>query len=189
VSFAGQTHQLSPIFTVLATQNPVELEGTYPLPEAQIDRFMTKLLLTYPSLEDDLEILGCYNGGVDLHRRVAEEITAVTSPEEVYQCRMLVRTVLVEPGVVKYIAQIIRATRTHPHVQLGSSPRGAIHLLMLSKALAVMDGRDYVTPDDVKVSAPSVLRHRIILTPEAQVSAKTPDQIIREVLGSIDVPR
>ena len=91
VSFAGQTHQLSPIFTVLATQNPVELEGTYPLPEAQVDRFMTKLLLAYPSLEEDLEILGCYNSGVDLHRRAAEEITAVTSPEEVYQCRMAAR--------------------------------------------------------------------------------------------------
>lgn len=189
VSLAGQTHQLSPIFTVLATQNPVELEGTYPLPEAQVDRFMTKLLLTYPSLEDDLEILGSYNSGVDLHRRAAEEITPVTTPEEVYQCRMLARTVLVEPGVVKYIAEIIRATRTHPHVQLGSSPRGAIHLLMLSKVLAVMDGRDFVTPDDVKLSAPSVLRHRIMLTPEAQVGARTADQIIHDVLCSTDVPR
>ncbi|HTU26632.1 MAG TPA: MoxR family ATPase [Pirellulales bacterium] len=189
VSFARQTHQLSPIFTVLATQNPVELEGTYPLPEAQVDRFMTKLLLTYPSLEEDIEILGCYNAGVDLHRRAAEELTAVTTPDAVHQCRLLARTVRVEPGVVKYIAEIIRATRAHPHVQLGSSPRGAIHLLMLSKALAVMDGRDFVNPDDVKFSAPGVLRHRIMLTPEAQVGARTSDQIVRDILGSIEVPR
>ncbi len=189
VSFAGQTHQLSPIFTVLATQNPVELEGTYPLPEAQVDRFMTKLLLTYPSLEEDLEILECYNGGVDLHRRAAEELVVVTSPEDVYQCRLRAQTVRVEPAVVKYIAEIIRATRTHPHIQLGSSPRGAIHLLMLSKVVAVMEGRDFVTPDDVKLCALGVLRHRIILTAEAQVGAKTADQIVRDILGSIDVPR
>lgn len=189
VSFAGQTHQLSPIFTVLATQNPVELEGTYPLPEAQVDRFMTKLLLTYPSLEEDLEILGSYNSGVDLHRRAAEEITAMTSPDEVYQTRMLARSVLVEPSVLKYIAEIVRGTRMHPHVQLGSSPRGAIHLLMLCKVLAVMNGRDFVTPDDVKTAAPSVLRHRIVLTPEAQVGARTSDQIIGDILGSVDIPR
>ena len=189
VSIAGQTHQLSPVFTVLATQNPVELEGTYPLPEAQVDRFMTKLVLTYPSLEDDLEILNSYNNGIDLHRRATEELTAVTSPEEVLKCRALARSVLVEPGVVKYVAEIIRATRRHPQVQLGSSPRGAVHLLLLSKVLAVMDGRDFVTPDDVKLAAPSVLRHRILLTPEAQVGARTSDHVIGDVLNSTEVPR
>lgn len=189
VSIGGQTFQLSPVFTVLATQNPVELEGTYPLPEAQVDRFMTKLMLTYPSLEDDLEILNSYNSGVDLHRRAVEEITAVTNPEAVIQCRTLARSVLVEPNVVKYVADIIRGTRTHPHVQLGSSPRGAIHLLLLSKVIAVMDGRDFVTPDDVKSAAPSVLRHRVLLTPEAQVGARTADQIVNDILNSTEVPR
>ena len=189
VSIAGQTHHLSPVFTVLATQNPVELEGTYPLPEAQVDRFMTKLVLTYPSLEDDLEILNSYNQGIDLHRRATEELTPVTNPDEVLECRQLARTVLVEPDVVKYVAEIIRATRKHPQVQLGSSPRGAVHLLLLSKVLAVMDGRDFVTPDDVKLAAPSVLRHRILMTPEAQVSASTPDQVVNDVLNSTQVPR
>lgn len=189
VSIGGHTFILSPVFTVLATQNPVELEGTYPLPEAQVDRFMTKLMLTYPSVEDDLEILDSYNKGVDLHRRAAEEITAVTTLEEVMECRRLARTVLVEPNVVKYIAQIVQSTRRHPHIQLGSSPRGAIHLLLLSKVLAVMDGRDFVTPDDVKFAAPSVLRHRIILTPEAQVGARNADQILKEVLNATEVPR
>lgn len=189
VSLAGVTHPLSPVFTVLATQNPVELEGTYPLPEAQVDRFMTKLVLTYPTLEDDLEILGNYNQGVDLHRRAAEELTPVTSLDDVLVCRKLARSVLVEPNVVKYIAEIIRGTRQHPHVQLGSSPRGAVHLLLISKVLAVMDGRDFVTPDDVKLAAPSVLRHRVLLTPEAQVSARTTDQIVHDVLNSTEVPR
>jgi MoxR-like ATPase len=113
----------------------------------------------------------------------------VTSPEEVLKCRNLARTVLVEPNVVKYVAEIIRATRKHPHVQLGSSPRGAVHLLLLSKVLAVMDGRDFVTPDDIKLAAPSVLRHRILLTPEAQVGARTSDQVVNDVLNSTEVPR
>ena len=150
---------------------------------------MTKLVLTYPSLEDDLEILNSYNNGIDLHRRATEELTAVTSPEEVLKCRALARSVLVEPGVVKYVAEIIRATRRHPQVQLGSSPRGAVHLLLISKVLAVMDGRDFVTPDDVKLAAPSVLRHRILLTPEAQVGARTSDHVIGDVLNSTEVPR
>ena len=189
VSIGGVTHQLSPLFTVLATQNPVELEGTYPLPEAQVDRFMTKLVLTYPNLDDDLEILNNYNHGIDLHRRAADELLPIVSPDEVLECRKLARTVLVEPNVVKYIAEIVRATRLHPQVQLGSSPRGAVHLLLLSKVLAIMDGRDYVTPDDIKLAAPSVLRHRILLTPEAQVSARTADQVVTDVLNSTEVPR
>jgi MoxR-like ATPase len=150
---------------------------------------MTKVMLTYPSLEDDLEILNSYNGGVDLHRRAIEQLTPVTSPEQMLQCRAQARSVLVEPPVVKYVAEIIRATRTHPHVQLGSSPRGAIQLLLLSKVFAVMDGRDFVTPDDVKLAAPSVLRHRVLLTPEAQVGARTADQIVNEVLSGTEVPR
>ncbi|HWL09124.1 MAG TPA: MoxR family ATPase [Planctomicrobium sp.] len=189
VTLAGVTHSLPSLFTVLATQNPVELEGTYSLPEAQVDRFMTKILLTYPALEDDLQILSAYNDGVDLHRRAVEELTPVTTPDAFIASRKLIQQVRVEPNVLRYIAEIIRATRKHPQLHLGSSPRGSIHLLMLSKVLAVMDGRDYVTPDDVKFGAPAVLRHRVILTPEAQVSSRTPDQIIADVLRGTEVPR
>src|SRR5262249_8845193 len=109
--------------------------------------------------------------------------------DEVLRCRAAIRRVQTEPLVLKYVAEIVRATRIHPHVQLGSSPRGAIHLLMLSKALAAMDGREFVTPDDVKAGAPSVLRHRILLTAEAQVSARTADQVLTDILAGVQVPR
>ncbi len=189
VSLGGETHRLSPAFTVLATQNPLELEGTYPLPEAQVDRFMTKLLLGYPTLENDLEILGSYNEANDLHRMAENELEPVTNPDEILECRAASRRAQTEPNVIQYIAEIVRATRTHPQVQLGSSPRGSIHLLLLSKVLAVMDGREFVTPDDVKLAAPGVLRHRLLLTPEAQVAARTADHILTEVLSAVEVPR
>jgi MoxR-like ATPase len=189
VSLGGETHQLSPAFTVLATQNPLELEGTYPLPEAQVDRFMTKLLLGYPTIENDLEILGNYDQDRDLHRIASQELRAITTPDEVLACRAASRRVQTEPNVLRYIAEIVRATRTHPHVQLGASPRGAIHLLLLTKVLAVMEGREFVTPDDVKLAAPAVLRHRILPTPEAQVAARTTDHIVVDVLQGVEVPR
>jgi MoxR-like ATPase len=189
VSLGQQTHQLSPLFSVLATQNPIEYEGTYPLPEAQLDRFMTKLLVHYPSLEEEISILDQYNRGDDLHRIVAEQLTAVTAPDEVLHCRKQIRQIRVSPEVLRYVAEIVRHTRVHNQIQLGASPRADIHLLWLSKAMAAMDGRDFVTPDDVKRSAPPVLRHRLLLTAEAQVSAQSTDQILQEVLASIEVPR
>lgn len=189
VSIGGQTHRLSPAFTVLATQNPLELEGTYPLPEAQVDRFMTKIILGYPTLEDDLDILNSYNSSNDLHQVASVNLTPVTNPDEILDCRASSRRVRTEPDVVKYVANIVRGTRMHPQVQLGASPRGAIHLLLLSKVLAAMDGREFVTPDDVKLAAPSVLRHRILLTPEAQVAARTSDQILQDVLSGVEIPR
>jgi MoxR-like ATPase len=189
VSLGGETHSLSPAFTVLATQNPLELEGTYPLPEAQVDRFMTKVLLGYPGLEDDLQILGSYNEAHDLHRIADVDLQPVTNPDEVLECRTRSRQVLTEPNVLRYIVDIVRSTRTHPQVQLGSSPRGAIHLLLLTKVLAVLDGRDFVTPDDVKLATPGVLRHRILLTPDAQVAGRTTDHVIADVLRGVEVPR
>jgi MoxR-like ATPase len=189
VSLGRETHRLSPLFTVLATQNPLEFEGTYPLPEAQVDRFMTKLTIAYPSLEEDLQILDHYNRDGDLHRLAGDELQPVTHPDDLLDCRRIIREIRAAPEVVRYIAQIVRATRQHPAVQLGASPRGAIHLLQLSKALAAMEGRDFITPDDVKRAAPAVLRHRLILTPEAQVAAHTTDQVIGEVLAQIEVPR
>jgi MoxR-like ATPase len=189
VSLGQQTHRLSPLFTVLATQNPIEYEGTYPLPEAQLDRFMTKLLVRYPSLEEELGVLGQYNQGEDLHRLAAEQLTPVTESAEVLRSREIIRRTQITPEVLRYVAEIVRSTRLHGQVQLGASPRAAIHLLLLSKALAAMEGRDFVTPDDVKRGAPAVLRHRMILTPEAQVAAQTTDQILQEVLARVEVPR
>jgi MoxR-like ATPase len=189
VSLGQKTHRLAPLFTVLATQNPIEYEGTYPLPEAQLDRFMTKLLVTYPSLEEEMAILEQYNQGKDLHRVVADELIPVTDPGEVLQGREMIRGIRVAPEVLRYVAEVVRSTRLHAQVQLGASPRAAIHLLLLSKALAAMDGRDFVTPDDVKKVGPAVLRHRMILTPEAQVMAQTTDRVLQEVLARVEVPR
>jgi MoxR-like ATPase len=189
VSLGTETHPLSALFTVLATQNPLEYEGTYPLPEAQVDRFMTKILLHYPDLNEELEILGSYDHGRDLHRAAQVELQPVTSPEEVLAVRQQVREIRTTPEVLRYLAEVVRATRSAPQVQLGASPRAGVHLLLIGKTLAAMDGRDFVTPDDVKLAAPAVLRHRMILTPEAQVAAETPDQILAKVLAQIEVPR
>jgi MoxR-like ATPase len=189
VTLGNETHRLSPLFTVFATQNPVEYEGTYPLPEAQVDRFLTKLLVKYPSADEDLTILDQYNQGRDLHRVALDELTAVTSAEEVLACRERIRQIKATPEVLKYISQIVRSTREHPDVQLGASPRAAIHLFLLSQAMAGINGREFITPDDVKSAAPAVLRHRLLLTAEAQVAARTPDQIAAEVLQRIEVPR
>jgi MoxR-like ATPase len=150
---------------------------------------MTKILLGYPSLNDDLAILGAYNSQVDLHRQAADSLTPVTTPEELLKSRALIRQIPAAEEILKYIAEIVRSTRIHPNVQLGSSPRGAIHMLALSKALAAMEGRDFVIPDDVKRAAPAVLRHRLILTPEAQVAARTTDLVLQEILSSAKVPR
>ncbi len=189
VTLGNETHALPPLFTVLATQNPLEYEGTYPLPEAQVDRFMTKILLRYPSIEDELTILGAYDQGRDLHREAQAQLEPATTAEEVLANRQLIRGIRTTPEVMKYLAEVVRATRTAPQVQLGGSPRAAVHLLLLSKTLAAMDGRDFVTPDDVKMAAPAVLRHRLILTAEAQVAADTPDQVLGKILAQVEVPR
>ena len=189
ISVAGETRRLSPLFTVLATQNPIEYEGTYPLPEAQVDRFMSKLRIGYPSEEDDQHILEQYNRNIDLHRVAFETLQPATTPEQLLEARQVVRALDASPEILGYIRGVVRGTRSDPRVALGASPRGAIHLLFLSKALATMDGRDFVTPDDVKTAAPAVLRHRIILTPEAEVSAQTSDHVLESVLSRVEVPR
>jgi MoxR-like ATPase len=189
VSLGDQTHTLPPLFTVLATQNPIEYEGTYPLPEAQIDRFLTKLLVKYPTAEEDLQILEHYNQGKDLHRMAVDELTPVATADEVLACRAQIRQVRATVDVLQYISRVVRGTRDHADVQLGASPRAAIHLFRLGQALSAIQGREYLTPDDVKSAAPAVLRHRLLLTAEAQVAARTPDQVVAEVLERIEVPR
>jgi len=189
VSLGTQTYSLSPLFTVLATQNPIEYEGTYPLPEAQVDRFMCKILLRYPSTEDELAILAAYDRGHDLHRAAQLELKPVTNPEEVLATRQELIGIQMSPQVLRYLSEVVRATRSSPQIQVGASPRAAVHLLLISKVMAAMDGREFVTPDDVKAAAPAVLRHRLILTPEAQVAAETPDRVLTRALAQVEVPR
>ena len=189
VSLGTQTFPLPPLFTVLATQNPIEYEGTYPLPEAQIDRFMCKILLNYPSADEELAILEAYDHGRDLHREAQQELTPVTTPEEVLAARRGLVGVQITPQVLRYLSEVVRTTRSSPHIQVGASPRAAVHLLLASKTLAGLDGREFVTPDDVKTAAPAILRHRLILTPEAQVAAETPDRVLMRALAQVEVPR
>jgi len=189
VSLGSETHPLSPLFTVLATQNPIEYEGTYPLPEAQVDRFMSKILLRYPNLDEELSVLREYDSGRDLHRAALGELTQVTNPEEVLSMRRGLSEIRFAPEVLRYLLELVRATRTSPQVLVGASPRAAVHLLLMSKARAAMEGREFATPDDIKMVAPSVLRHRLILTPEAQVAAETPDRVLARTMATVEVPR
>jgi MoxR-like ATPase len=189
VSLGTQTYALPPLFTVLATQNPIEYEGTYPLPEAQVDRFMCKILLRYPSSDEEIAILQAYDQGRDLHRAAQTELTPVTSPDEVLATRRTLIGIQTSPEVLRYLNELVRATRSSPQIQVGASPRAAIHLLLISKTMAAMDGREFVTPDDVKAAAPAVLRHRLILTPEAQVAAETADSVLTRALARVEVPR
>jgi MoxR-like ATPase len=189
VSLGTQTYSLPPLFTVLATQNPIEYEGTYPLREAQVDRFMCKILLRYPSIEEELAILQAYDHGHDLHRAAQLDLKPVTNPEEVLASRQDLVGIQTSPQVLRYLSEVVRATRSSPQIQVGASPRAAVHLLLMSKTRAAMDGREFVTPDDVKAAAPAVLRHRLILTPEAQVAAETPDRVLTRTLAQVEVPR
>jgi MoxR-like ATPase len=189
VSLGTETYSLPPLFTVLATQNPIEYEGTYPLPEAQVDRFMCKILLRYPAAEEEIAILEAYDQGHDLHRTAQLDIKAVTTPEEMLARRQELIGIQISAEVLRYLSELVRATRSSPQIQVGASPRAAVHLLLMSKTVAAMDGREFVTPDDIKAAAPAVLRHRLILTPEAQVAAETPDRVLSRVLAKVEVPR
>jgi MoxR-like ATPase len=189
VSLGTESHPLPPLFTVLATQNPIEYEGTYPLPEAQVDRFMSKILLRYPTPDEELLILQEYDRGHDLHRAAQAELKPLTTPEEVLAARRELVGIQITAEVLKYLSDVVRATRSSPQIQVGAGPRAAVHLLLMSKTRAAMEGREFVTPDDVKSMAPAVLRHRLILTPEAQVAAETPDRVLARALGQVEVPR
>jgi MoxR-like ATPase len=189
VSLAGETFALSRLFTVFATQNPIEYEGTYPLPEAQVDRFMMKIVVPYPSSDEAVEILDHYNRGEDLHQKVLSSLETVVSADEILGHRNTVRSLTATPAMLRYVGTIVEVTRRHGSVRLGASPRAATHLLMAAKAAAAMSGREFLTPDDVKDLARPVLRHRLVLTPEAQVEGVTSDHVLTEVLDRVDVPR
>jgi MoxR-like ATPase len=189
VTIDGEAHKLSPLFTVLATQNPIEYEGTYPLPEAQLDRFMLKITVNYPSADEELRVVANWNAGFNARRLEDVDIHPIPDAAAMLNCRSQVRGVTVEEGVQRYIVSIIRGTRNAVNVSWGASPRAAVALLLCSKALAAIRGRSFVTPDDVKEIAKPVLRHRIVLRSEAEIEGTSPDQVLDEVIASIDVPR
>lgn len=184
VTIQGETHPLPSPFFVIATQNPVEYEGTYPLPEAQLDRFLFKLTLDYPGEAQELEIYRAQGGAEE-----AVPLAPVCTVEEVLRHREAMRRVTVEEGIVAYIGAIVRHTRTNAKVLLGASPRAGLAMLNAAKAWAYLDGREYATPDDVKLVARPALRHRLMLAPQAELEGVTSDAIVQETLAAVPVPR
>ena len=189
VTVDGHARLLPEPFVVAATQNPVEYEGTYPLPEAQLDRFLLKLAMPLPSREVELEVLARHAGGFDPRDLAAAGVRAVAGPAELAAATAAARTVTVTPPVMGYVVDIVRATRSSPSLSLGVSPRGATALQATSRAWAWLSGRDYVTPDDVKALARPTLRHRVQLRPEAELEGITVDGVLDSVLGAVPVPR
>ena len=188
VTIDGKTYPLSQFFTVFATQNPIEFEGTYPLPEAQLDRFLLKLRVTYPAVQDEVQLLANVQNGFESRELEKMNLTPI-APGLLEQAQQEVKSVTVQEALFSYIVQIARRTRDWPSLSLGASPRAAVSLMAVSKAFAAMDGRDYVIPDDVKASARPVLRHRIMLRPEADLEGITPDQVLEDVLRAVEVPK
>lgn len=186
---AGVPRSLPTPFMVIATQNPVEYEGTYPLPEAQLDRFLAKLYVGYPERDSEQEVLSRHHNGLNLHTVAANGVKAVASADDLAKARQDVRAIQVDDSILGYITEIVRATRSSPVVDLGVSPRGGVALLGLSKAWAWMAGRDFVTPDDVKMIAKPGLRHRLQVQPEAELEGVTPDIVLDGLLESVPVPR
>lgn len=189
VNLDGTRYPLSAPFMVVATQNPIEYEGTYPLPEAQLDRFLFKVLVPYSPLEDEVEILRRYHRGFDAHDLDAAGLQPVLSAEGVARARELAVRVVVEEGILNYIAQIAAASRRSTDLILGASPRASTHVLLASKVYAALQGRDYVSPDDVKYILFPVLRHRIVLKPEAEIEGLDADAVIQRLLRQVEVPR
>lgn len=185
----GERYQLSPLFTVLATENPIEYEGTYPLPEAQLDRFLLKILIDYPRAEDELEIVARWDGGFNSRHLEMASIDPLEDAAAISRCRAEIRGMRMEPGIQKYIVDIVHRTRSHPTVLYGASPRASIALLLCSKALAAIRGRDFPTPDDVRDIAMPVLRHRLSLRAEAELEGATTDAVIADIIKTVEVPR
>ncbi|MCO6358823.1 MoxR-like ATPase [Roseivirga pacifica] len=186
VTVDGNTYKMEAPYIVLATQNPIEQEGTYRLPEAQLDRFLFKIEIGYPNLEEETEILlrESQRAGKQL-----DEISAVLSAADILEYRSAVKQVLVDEKLLKYIAEIVNQTRHDSAIYLGASPRASLALLNGSRAFAALQGRDFVTPDDIKFLAPSVLKHRIILTPEKEMEGATPHEVISQLVAKTEVPR
>ncbi|MCC7193872.1 MAG: MoxR family ATPase [Phycisphaeraceae bacterium] len=185
----GVRYELSPIFTVFATQNPVEFEGTYPLPEAQLDRFLLKIAVEYPDINAERAVLEAVHRGTPSDRLEAQNLKPVLDVQGLLRLRAMLPSVRVEPGVMDYCLKITRATREHDSILLGAGPRGSIYLLMAAKARALLQGRDFVTPDDFVAMAQPVLGHRLTLTADSEISGVTRDEVLQSILDKIEVPR
>ena len=189
VTVEGKSHPLVRPFLVLATQNPIESEGTYNLPEAQLDRFMFKMGIEYPTVEEEAEILAMHCRQEDLYHRLETDVEVVTSPEEVLECSRLCAGVAIDRKLLDYINALVRLTREWPQFYLGASPRAGIALVQGTRTLAAFRGRDYAVPDDVADLLLPALRHRVILTPEAEVEGREVDELLLELKRSVEVPR
>ncbi|MCM5664297.1 AAA family ATPase [Galbibacter mesophilus] len=187
ITIDGTKYELPPPFMVLATQNPIEQEGTYRLPEAQLDRFLFKIDISYPSLEEEVEII------LREHQlkedKKLDKVTAFLSQEKIVKYQKLVNEIIVEPHLIRYIAEIINQTRNNEFLYMGASPRASIAILKASKAFAAINGRDFVTPEDIKAVAVSVIQHRIIITPEREMEGITAKQIIQQIIQNVAIPR
>jgi len=189
ITIDGQTHKLDEPFMVLATQNPVEYEGTYPLPEAQVDRFFMKLVVNYVPQKFENILLQKYNTGFNAKELESQKINKICDFEDIIRCRKEIDAVQVSDEIINYITSVIRATRNSPNLILGASPRASIALLLASKTYAAMHGRGFVIPEDIKDLALPILRHRIILKPEAGIDGLGNDDVIKSILSKVEVPR
>lgn len=185
----GQPYPLSASFTVFATQNPIEYEGTYPLPEAQLDRFMLKMAVDYPTAEQELRILHLYNEGQELHDVEHSAIQPVLTAGDLAGFRVMLKQLTASDELVDYINRLVRATREHEDILVGAGPRAAVHLLLASRASAALNGRDFVTPDDVHELAAPVLSHRLVLQPEAEAGGLNPAEVLGDLTARVPVPR
>jgi len=188
VTIDGERHDLPAHFTVFATQNPIDFEGTYPLPEAQLDRFLVKIRVPYPQAKEEIQLLLNVQNGFDSDRLDDAGILPVP-PDWLAEARQQVRAVKVQEALFTYIVEIVRRTRDWPALSLGSSPRAAVSLLGFAKALAAIDGRDYLIPDDIKQAVLPVFRHRIVVKPEADLEGITADQVIQDVVRAVALPK
>lgn len=187
VTIDGSTHRMGSIYTIIATQNPVEQEGTYRLPEAQLDRFLFKIRMGYPSVDEEVDILKRHQDNVKLTK--LEEVKPVLSIDELLKMREKLQSVYVEESLLRYIATIIQQTRTSKAVYLGASPRATVAMLNASKASALLNGRDFVTPEDIKFVTPSILQHRLILTAEAEMEGYTALKVAQKLIDKVEVPK
>lgn len=187
VTVDGATHPMEKPFFVIATQNPIEQEGTYKLPEAQLDRFLVKIILEYPSLEEERAILRRFRS--DFKQKQREQVRPVFTAAEILECQELVQTVHIREELLDYIAQMVHDTRNNGDLYLGASPRASLAILRMSKAVAAMQGRDFVTPEDIQYVAYPVLNHRIILTPEREMEGMSTREVIGAIIERIEVPR
>ncbi len=187
VTVDGTTYPMGRLYTILATQNPVEQEGTYQLPEAQLDRFMMKVTMDYPGLDDEVDILRRHQANARLTK--LEDLRPVLSLDELLAMRDNLQLVIVDDSLLRYIAQVVESTRNSRAIQLGASPRAAVALLQAGKAFALLQGRDFVVPDDIKALAHPVLQHRVILTAEAEMQGYTPARVIDSLVEKVEVPK